>query len=135
MCAVLGRDPQQGARPLPAAVGYWAGGGVTLRRPLSGLDSVRAAPGLVATVSVLFGSTAFDGAAASTAWADRARSGPLGPATANTVGLAVTVVLVSLAVTAALKPAGRVAGTPAGTAGPAALFAHSLGGLLLLFAS
>jgi hypothetical protein len=196
-CAVLGRDPRQGARTLPAAVGYWpagvsllaftwlelatpdpdsrttlivwfstyavvhlaaaavygslwfdrcegfevystltahlaavgrrsSDGRLVLRRPLSGLDSVRAAPGLAATVSVLFGSTAFDGAAASDAWADRAQSGALSPATANTLGLVVTVVLVSLAVTAALKLAGRVAGTPAGTADPAALFAHSL---------
>lgn len=189
--AALGRDPRDGLRPLPPAIGYWPAaasllaftwlelaapnrdstttlviwfglyslvhlGGATLygsrwfdrgdgfevystlaahlapfgrrrtdgllvvRDPLDGLDALTAAPGLVATVSVLFGSTAFDGASASTTWVDHAQSGPLSPDTANALGLLATVVLVALTFTGALRLAGRITGTAQGGPGPSA---------------
>jgi hypothetical protein len=43
-------------------------GALVLRSPLAGLDAVRPAPGLVAVVAVLFGSTAFDSFGDSTLW-------------------------------------------------------------------
>src|SRR4051794_32369938 len=45
-----------------------ADGVLVLRAPLVGLDAVQAAPGLVATVAVMLGSTAYDGLSGSTAW-------------------------------------------------------------------
>lgn len=103
-------------------------GRLALRDPLNGLDQVPAVPGLVATVSVLFGSTAFDGASASTTWVNRAQSGPLSPDTANALGLLATVVFVGLTFTAVLRLAGRISGVqvPGGNATLPARFAHSL---------
>jgi hypothetical protein len=43
-------------------------GALVVRTPLGNLDGVRAAPGLVAVVAVLFGSTAFDSFKDSTVW-------------------------------------------------------------------
>jgi hypothetical protein len=48
--------------------GRTADGTLVLRSPLGNLDGVRAAPGLVAVVAVLFGSTAFDSFKDSTEW-------------------------------------------------------------------
>jgi hypothetical protein len=82
----------------------------------------------VATVAVLFGSTAFDGASASTTWVVHAQSGPLSPDTANALGLLATVLFVGLSFTAVLRLAGRIAGAtvPDGRSTVPARFAHSL---------
>lgn len=111
-----------------APVGRRDDGQLALRNPLDGLDTLAPAAGLVATVSVLFGSTAFDGASASTTWVDRAQSGPFRPDTANALGLLATVVFVGLTFTAALRLAARAtdADLPGGRAGLPSRFAHSL---------
>lgn len=111
-----------------APVGRRDDGRLALRNPLDGLDALVAAPGLVATVSVLFGSTAFDGASASTTWVVHAQSGTLSPDTANALGLLATVVFVGLTFTAALRLAGRITDVtvPGGRRALPAQFAHSL---------
>lgn len=111
-----------------APVGRRADGRLALRGPLDGLDALPAGPGLVATVAVLFGSTAFDGASASTTWVAHTQSGALSPDTANALGLLATVLVVGLSFTAVLRLAGRIAGAgvPGGRAPLPARFAHSL---------
>jgi hypothetical protein len=111
-----------------APIGRRDDGRLVVRNPLDGLDALRAVPGLVATVAVLFGSTAFDGASASTTWVVHAQSGPLSPDTANALGLLATVVLVGLSFTAALRLAGRISGAavPGGRGTLPGRFAHSL---------
>ena len=111
-----------------APIGRRTDGRLTLRNPLDGLDQLPAAPGLVATVSVLFGSTAFDGASASTTWVVHAQSGPLSPDTANALGLLATVLFVGVSFTAVLRLSGRVTrvAVPGGRGSLPARFAHSL---------
>jgi hypothetical protein len=111
-----------------APIGRRTDGRLVLRNPLDGLDALPAAPGLVATVAVLFGSTAFDGASASTTWVVHAQSGPLSPDTANALGLLATVTLVGLSFTAVLRLAGRATGAqlPGGRRTLPGRFAHSL---------
>jgi hypothetical protein len=53
-----------------APVGRRADGRLVLRNPLDGLAALRPAPGLVALVSVLLGSTAFDGVTRTRIWID-----------------------------------------------------------------
>lgn len=116
---VLGREAPLGRR---------TDGRLAVRNPLSGLDQLRAAPGLVATLFVLSGSTAFDGASASTTGVVQAQSRSLSPDTANALGLTVTVLLAYVRFTAALRLAGRIAGDEVGGGAPAlpGRFAHSL---------
>ena len=56
------RVPAAGAPPVPDA------GRLLVRSPMANLDTVRARPGLVAVVAVLFGSTAFDSFQDSSPW-------------------------------------------------------------------
>lgn len=63
------------------------GGTLVLRSPLANLDGVRAAPGLVAVVAVLFGSTAFDSFKDSGVWLRFTQSTVLHISTLNTVVL------------------------------------------------
>ncbi|WP_194910090.1 hypothetical protein [Catenulispora rubra] len=110
-----------------APIGRRADGQIVVRNPLDGLASLEAGPGLVAIVSVMLGSTAFDGASASPAWASRVQSGPLGVTWANTLGLVVVVAFVAASFSAVMYLSTRLAGTgdvPAGAA--AGRFAHSL---------
>jgi hypothetical protein len=53
-----------------APVGRRADGRLVLRNPLDGLAALQPAPGLVATVTVLLGSTAFDGLTRTRLWRD-----------------------------------------------------------------
>jgi hypothetical protein len=53
-----------------APFGRRADGRLVLRNPLDGLAALRPAPGLVATVAVLLGSTAFDGLTRTRVWND-----------------------------------------------------------------
>lgn len=73
-----------------APLGRRPDGRLVLRSPLDGLAAVAPAPGLVAVVVVLVGSTAFDGLSRSTAW--QAAAAP-GPAVAS-VGLAGSILLI-----------------------------------------
>lgn len=60
-------------------------GALVLRSPLANLDAVPAAPGLVAVVAVLFGSTAFDSFKDMNAWLRFTQSTPLPVSWLNTV--------------------------------------------------
>ena len=60
-------------------------GALVLRSPLANLDAVPAAPGLVAVVAVLFGSTAFDSFKDMNAWLRFTQSTPLPVSWVNTV--------------------------------------------------
>ena len=53
-----------------APIGRREDGALVLRSPLTGLDGVHVAPGLVAVLSVLFGSTAFDSYQDKLSWID-----------------------------------------------------------------
>lgn len=110
-----------------APIGRRDDGQIVLRNPLDGLASLEAAPGLVAIVSVMLGSTAFDGASASPAWAAHVESGPLGVTWANTLGLVAVVAFVAATFSAAMYLSTRLAGTGDVAGGAAAgRFAHSL---------
>jgi hypothetical protein len=95
-----------------------------LRSPLSGLDALEPAPGLVATVIVMLGSTAFDGMAGSTSWVRFAQSSPLQRPLVGTAGLLVTVALVGGLFVACTAAAGVLAGCGGG--GMPAAFAHTV---------
>jgi hypothetical protein len=63
-------------------------GQLVLRSPFNGLDALVPAPGLVATVCVLLGSTAYDGFSSSVTWVRTTTSSSLPPEVLGTVGLA-----------------------------------------------
>ena len=99
-------------------------GTLVLRSPLANLDAVPAAPGLVAVVSVLFGSTAFDSFEGSNAWLRYTQATSLDVSLLDTAVLLGFCVVVGLSLTAA-----TVAATPregVRRADLPALFAHSV---------
>jgi hypothetical protein len=63
-------DPFEVYSSLVAKVSVWGrrDGALVIRSPLANLDTTEATPGLIAVVSVLFGSTAFDAFRESTRW-------------------------------------------------------------------
>ncbi len=67
--------------------GRRADGRLVLRNPLDGLDTIQPAPGLVTTVCVLLGSTAYDGFSSSTTWV-RVMTTTSSPELLGTLGLA-----------------------------------------------
>ncbi|MEV0379662.1 hypothetical protein [Nonomuraea sp. NPDC050643] len=103
-------------------LGRRADGTRVLRNPFDGLDAVRPAPGLAATVCVLLGSTAYDGFSTTPAWVDALQSGPLGRVGLGTLGLLAAVAGVALLYAACLGAAGLIGGT----SGLSGRFAHSL---------
>lgn len=70
-----------------APVGRRGDGRLVLRSPLTGLDGVRVRPGLVAALSVLLGSTAFDSYKDKLSWLDFVDRQPIPPVLTNTLGL------------------------------------------------
>ncbi|MFI9843279.1 hypothetical protein ACIHFD_40005 [Nonomuraea sp. NPDC051941] len=103
-------------------LGRKANGDRVLRSPFDGLDAIQPAPGLVATVCVLLGGTAYDGFSGTPAWVNALQSGPLGRTGLGTLGLLATVAGVALLYAACLGAAGLIGGTR----GLTARFAHSL---------
>ncbi|NUT44649.1 MAG: hypothetical protein HOV86_32105 [Thermoactinospora sp.] len=97
-------------------------GALVLRNPFDNLDAIAPAPGLVATVCVLLGSTGYDGFSTAPAWVDALQSGPLGRVGLGTAGLLVAIALVALLYGACL----RLAGLIGGARGLTPRFAHSL---------
>ncbi|MFG2331877.1 hypothetical protein ACGFMM_19875 [Streptomyces sp. NPDC048604] len=77
-------------------LGRRADGRLVLRNPLHGLDSTPPVPGLVATVCVLLGSTAYDGFSDSPRWIAAVQTSPLGRTAAATLGLLAAVALVAV---------------------------------------
>lgn len=105
-------------------VGRRDDGTPVLRSPLAGLDQVRAAPGLAATVVVMLGSTAYDSVREHPAYVGAVQSGPLPRTVADTLALGLVLALVGLAFWVATAVAGRLGGT--GARGTATRFAPSL---------
>lgn len=106
-----------------SALGRRADGVLVVRSPLAGLDALPAAPGLVATVAVMLGTTAYDGASASPRWFTFVQASST-PRLLETAGLVGVVAVVALLFTAGTLLAGRVGGAdPRRMPGA---FAHSL---------
>ena len=103
-------------------LGRRSDGRLVARRPLENLDGLPARPGLTAVVAVLLGSTMYDSASASPAWARWVQRSDLVPTLAGTIGLTLAVLLVYATFTLAVWWAGRVARTPT----RADAFAHSV---------
>ncbi|MEU0570080.1 hypothetical protein ABZ297_32510 [Nonomuraea sp. NPDC005983] len=103
-------------------LGRRADGRIVLRSPFDGLDAVQPAPGLVATVCVLLGSTGYDGFSSAPIWVDALQSGPLGHTGLGTLGLLAAVAAVAALYGACLWLAGLIGGAR----GLAPRFAHSL---------
>jgi len=98
-------------------------GRIVVRSPLAGLDALAPAPGLAATVAVMLGTTAYDGASNAPWWFTLVQTSS-SPVLIRTLGLLGVVALVGLLFAAAAMLAGRVAG-----ADPRLMprvFAHSL---------
>lgn len=74
-------------------LGRRADGRLVLRSPFDGLDSTLQRPGLVATVCVLLGSTAYDGLSDNPRWITTLQTSPLGPVPTATLGLLAAVAL------------------------------------------
>ncbi len=107
-----------------AVLGRRADGRLVLRNPLDGLDGLQPAPGLVATVFVLLGSTAYDGFSNSPWWIQQQMESPLSPTATATLGLLAAILLPAAAYSIATWLAG-VLGTTSHRALPRA-FAHSV---------
>ncbi|MEV6160991.1 hypothetical protein AB0L71_03525 [Streptomyces sp. NPDC052052] len=68
---------------------------LVLRSPFNGLDGTPQLPGLVATVCVMLGSTAYDGFSDAPSWITTVQTSPLGRTTTATLGLLGAVALVA----------------------------------------
>jgi len=99
-------------------------GTLVLRSPLANLDAVRPGPGLVAVVSVLFGSTAFDSFKDSNVWLQFTQTTDLPMTWVNTGVMLGFCVLVGVTFTAATAAAAPRQGVR--RADLPALFAHSV---------
>jgi hypothetical protein len=93
-----------------APLGRRTDGVLVVRPPLVGLDRVRPAPGLVATVVVMLGSTAYDGLSGSTSWQAFAQSRPVPKQVVGTLGLLAVVLVLAGVFVVCAAAAGRVGG-------------------------
>ncbi|MCB5170424.1 hypothetical protein LG634_37230 [Streptomyces bambusae] len=103
--------------------GRRADGRLVVRNPFHGLDATPERPGLVATVCVLLGSTAYDGFSDHPTWIDAVQTSPLGRTPAATLGLLGAVFLVAVLYCACAAATRLVSGT---FPHPLTAFAHSL---------
>jgi hypothetical protein len=99
-------------------------GRLVVRNPLDNLDGVLMAPGLVAVVAIMLGSTAFDSVTSLPWWAERAYESSLSPYELNTVALTVAILGVALAFGIASWLAGILG--KQGARGMPTTFAHSI---------
>jgi hypothetical protein len=99
-------------------------GRLVVRNPLNGLDALKPAPGLAATLCVLLGSTAYDGFSSSTVWVRTITTSSLPLETLGVIGLVGFVAPAYVTYSIATWLAGVLGGSP----GPAlpGKFAHSL---------
>lgn len=104
-------------------LGRRAGGAWVLRSPLAGLEQVPVRTGLLATVAVMLGSTAYDGFSSNPAWFSFSQSSPI-PVLTQTAGLLAMTLLVILTVSLAGWAGAALSGLPA--RGMATVFAPSL---------
>ncbi|MFD6888394.1 hypothetical protein [Streptomyces sp. NPDC059957] len=104
-------------------LGRRSDGRLVLRNPFHGLDATPERPGLVATVCVLLGSTAYDGFSDNPSWINAIQTSPLGRTAAATLGLAGAVALVAALYCLCAAVTRLVCGPHPG---PLTAFAHSL---------
>lgn len=100
-----------------------ADGALVLRSPFNGLDATPQLPGLVATVCVMLGSTAYDGFSDAPSWITTVQTSALGRTTTATLGLLGAVALVA---TLYALCAGATRLLSGQLARPLTAFAHSL---------
>ncbi|MFE4261348.1 hypothetical protein [Streptomyces sp. NPDC056883] len=98
-------------------------GRLVLRNPFHGLDATPERPGLVATVCVLLGSTAYDGFSDNPSWINAIQTSPLGRTPAATLGLVGAIALVAALYCLCAAVTRLVCGPHPG---PLTAFAHSL---------
>jgi hypothetical protein len=94
-------DPFEVYSTMVSRLSVWGRRGdvLVVRTPLANLDTTPPRPGLVAVVSVLFGSTAFDSFKDSTRWVQLTQSAGPTPYTLNNLGLLAFCVAVGLVLT------------------------------------
>lgn len=101
-------------------------GRLVARNPLEGLDGVTPAPGLVAVVCVLLGSTAYDSLSTAPWWVRIQQGGALPEPAAGTLGWAVGIAAVSATYLVAAGAAGRFSRPDRRLPPAAPAFGHSL---------
>lgn len=104
-------------------LGRRSDGRLVLRNPFHGLDATPERPGLVATVCVLLGSTAYDGFSDNPSWINAIQTSPLGRTPAATLGLLGAIALVAALYCLCAAVTRLVCGPHPG---PLTAFAHSL---------
>ncbi len=95
-----------------APVGRRGDGVLVWRSPLAGLDGVRVEPGLVAVLSVLFGSTAFDSYKDRLSYSDFVDAQALPSSVTNVLALLFFCAVVALSFILAAHATGRDTGPP-----------------------
>ncbi|WP_405758194.1 hypothetical protein OG234_06605 [Streptomyces sp. NBC_01420] len=100
-----------------------ADGRLVVRSPFNGLDATPELPGLVATVCVMLGSTAYDGFSDAPRWITTVQTSALGRTTTATLGLLAAVALVAGLYALCAGATRLVCG---GLPHPLTAFAHSL---------
>ncbi|ROO83428.1 hypothetical protein EDD29_0931 [Actinocorallia herbida] len=100
-----------------APLGRRSDGRLVFRNPFDGLAGLTAAPGIVAVLCVMLGSTAYDGFTRSPWWVGQVQDGPLPPTLMSSLGLAGLILIVAATYWLCTRPIGPGA--------PGAL-AHSL---------
>ncbi|WP_314249708.1 hypothetical protein [Streptomyces sp. DSM 40907] len=106
-----------------APLGRRSDGRLVLRNPFHGLDATPERPGLVATVCVLLGSTAYDGFSDNPSWINAMQTSPLGRIPTATLGLLGSIALVGTLYCLCAAATRLVSGPHPG---PLTAFAHSL---------
>ncbi|MFI1651142.1 hypothetical protein ACH4XT_29960 [Streptomyces avidinii] len=104
-------------------LGRRSDGRLVLRNPFHGLDATPERPGLVATVCVLLGSTAYDGFSDNPSWINALQTSPLGRTPTATLGLLASIALVATLYCLCAAATRLVSGPHPG---PLTAFAHSL---------
>jgi hypothetical protein len=92
-------------------------GRLVVRSPLAGLDALAPAPGLAATVVVMLGGTAYDGASNAPAWFTLVQTAPLPQTLTQTLGLLAIMGLVGAVFAGCTRLAGALSDTSPGTPG------------------
>jgi hypothetical protein len=114
-----------------ALLGRRVDGRLVLRNPLDGLDGLEPKPGLVASVCIVLGSTAFDGLSNAPWWIQRQQDSPFSPSATATLGLLATIIVVATAYAIAVRLASFLGATVLGATphrarALPATFAHSV---------
>lgn len=119
-------DPFEVFSELCAKLSVWGrrDGVLLVRSPLANLETTRVAPGLVAVVGVLLGSTAFDSFRESLAWIRLVQGADQSALLLNTIALTAFCAGVALILTAGSIATGVDTGTPRGEL--PGLFAHAV---------